>query len=197
MGWIKGKPLKFIRGHQSISCTPIVDAIPFKIDGVYCRLIPLTKGQYAIVDAADYEWLCRYKWHAYYDRSTKGYYVRSSRCGSMHRVILGLTEGDIREGDHANGIGLDNRRGNLRTATHRQNLSNRTILPNKIHGRYKGTHKLYWSGKWEARIMTNGKILSLGTFVEEKDAAMAYDNAAIKLHGTFARLNFPIRAEIV
>lgn len=47
-------------------------------------------------------------------------------------------------------------------------------------------------GKWRARITVEGKTHALGTFLTEKDAAMAYDNAARRLRGqTTTRFNFP------
>ena len=39
--------------------------------------------------------------------------------------------------------------------------------------------------------MVDGKLIHLGYFIDEMDAASAYDEAAMKYHGDFARLNFP------
>jgi hypothetical protein len=134
-GWVKGQPVPFLPGH---SIRPIgnskLDAAPFKIDGVYCRLIPLTKGQFAIVDAADYEWLSQYRWRAFWDWHTKSYYARTYERGKnhetrrelrMHRLIVGLEIGDKRLPDHINHETLDNRRLNLRIATIEQSNQNR------------------------------------------------------------------------
>jgi len=89
------------------------------------RLIPLTQGKVAIVDAADYDWLNQWKWYA--SKEGRVFYAirRDNDCGGrdikvrMHRVILGVPTG--LEGDHINGDGLDNRRANLRTVTKQQN----------------------------------------------------------------------------
>ena len=70
-----GLPFKFIRGHSSIIRPIIDDAVPFKIEGVYCRLIPLTQGQYAIVWESDYRWLMQWKWFAYWSPKTKTFYA--------------------------------------------------------------------------------------------------------------------------
>lgn len=55
--------------------------------------------------------------------------------------------------------------------------------------KYKG---IYWdkeNDKWRASICVNGKIKRLGRFVDEKEAALAYNGAAKKHHGEFAKLN--------
>jgi hypothetical protein len=44
--------------------------------------------------------------------------------------------------------------------------------------------------KWRADIGYNGKLLWLGSFTSEEDAAAAYDDAAIKLFGKYALCNF-------
>lgn len=113
----------------------------------------------------------------------------------LHRVILSRiinrAIGPDEQCDHVNGNRLDNRRYNLRVATHGQNMANR-----KAWGlsRYLGVsaHK----GKWQALIRqpapgTEGRKIYLGLFADEAEAARAYDRAARECHGEYARLNFP------
>jgi len=105
---------------------------------------------------------------------------------SMHRFLMGNPKG--KHVDHINGNGLDNRRSNLRIATISQNLANTDKHSHNTSG-YKG---VYWdkvNKKWKAQITKNNKVRSLGRYVDILEAAKAYDNAAISLHGEFARLN--------
>jgi len=105
----------------------------------------------------------------------------------MHRFILGLKEGELV--DHINRDGLDNRRENLRVASHSQNMRNRRLLDGKS-SKYRGV-VLVRDGVWVATIGEDGKSIHLGSFTSEEEAAKAYDIAVRSLGDQHAPLNFP------
>lgn len=151
------------------------------------KQIELTKGQVAIVDDDDYEWLSQQKW-CY----SKGYAIRMSsrKLGKqmgihMHREILGTPDG--METDHINGDRLDNRKANLRICNHSQNEANQGKLSNNTSGR-KGVCWDKNRQKWLAQIQVNYKQINLGCFTDIEDAAHTYEKAAIEYFGEFARV---------
>lgn len=189
-GWRRGFPLKYCYGHQHVK--PVKEeALPFKIDGEYCRLIPLSKGLYAIVLASDYDWLSNWAWQAWYSALAHCWYaVRSDPSGTylMHREILGLGVGDKRLGDHRDTWNtLDNRRSNLRVATAQQSSANRRRNKNNTSG-YKGVSWSERFQKWRAYISVERRQIHLGYFHDAKVAHMAYCVAAKKYFGEFARV---------
>lgn len=153
------------------------------------REIPLTKGKVAIVDDADYEWLNQWKWNA----GDGKYAVRTDGFGGptifMHRLILNPP--DDMDTDHVNGNKLDNRRENLGACSRSQNVANVGLRSTNISG-FKGVHlRTTHRGNrnWTANIGVNGKREHLGYFDNPTDAAVAYNNAATKYFGEFAKLN--------
>jgi hypothetical protein len=154
------------------------------------RKIPLTQGQYAIVDPEDYEELAKYKWFA--KRCDGRFYAArwgKNKNVKMHQVIMGTEEGKVI--DHVNHNGLDNRKANVRFATAQQNGWNQRKQRGNCSSKYKGVHWEKKRKEWRARITFKGRIVHLGRFDTEEEAAMAYDGKAKELFGEFASLNFP------
>lgn len=156
------------------------------------RTIPLSRGLEAIVDAADYEALSAFKWYAL--STGDGFYAAKgsgSRPGGvvlMHRLLCAAPSG--RQVDHINGQRLDNRRANLRLCTQAQNRCNAGIRANNRSG-FKGVSRHSKNAVWVAHVQSGGVTHYLGSFGDKAEAARAYDAAARRLHGEFARLNFP------
>ena len=65
---------------------------------------------------------------------------------------------------------------------------NRTKRQN-VSSKYKGVSFRKRDNDWHARIMIDGKMKSLGSFVDEKHAAARYNEAAIDLFGEHALIN--------
>jgi hypothetical protein len=153
--------------------------------------IPLPSGHVALIDDCDFALVSQFKWHT---KKTSGgaLYVatrtKDRKDVYMHRLILDCPVG--MERDHINGNGLDNRRSNLRVCTRKQNAINCKAKPGK---RFKGVTPFAKSKQkpWGAQIHKDGKHYWLGAFATEEEAAKAYDIAAIRLHGEYARVNFP------
>ena len=104
---------------------------------------------------------------------------------SMHALIMGRPYID-----HVDGDGLNNRRSNLRPATGTQNQGNRRPTPG-CSSQFKGVRWYAPRRKWNARIGYEGRQHHLGYFEDEIAAARAYDEAARRLFGEYARPNFP------
>jgi hypothetical protein len=145
------------------------------------------RGHQAIVDPEDYEMLNQYKWslspygYACRNQREKGKYVAHI---AMHRVIMNAPEGV--HVDHINGDRLDNRKVNLRLATHQENLRNRGKTKRNGSG-FKGV--IAERGKWRAEIKKEKVNVFLGYYYHPLEAAMVFNKAAAEYHGEFAHLN--------
>ncbi len=158
------------------------------------KTIILNRNKSTLVDDGDFLSLSQWKWRC---DPQYGYAIRTKYLGKgldgkkkttivrMHREIIKPENG--KEVDHINGDRLDNRRSNLRPATRQENSRNKLPNPGKF------TKGICWRegrNKWQTSISVNNKSVYLGLFSEKHVALEAYDNAAKKYFGEFARLNF-------
>jgi len=105
-----------------------------------------------------------------------------------HRIAWLIYNGSWPFGDldHINMIKTDNRIINLREADQPDNQANVGIrVDNKTGYKGVGFHKA--SKKYRARIVRNGKRTEIGYFLTPEEAHEAYKQAAIQLHGDYAR----------
>lgn len=156
------------------------------------RLIRLTKGKFAVVDEEDFDKINNMCfWQAKKDKVGRWY-----ACGhryengidtsiNMSRVIMGSPDADI---DHINGNGLHNYKSNLRPCTVPQNMMNKSKGATKVYSsKYKGV--IFSQGKYRARIKVGSKTFHLGYSNSEEEAAILYNNAALRHFGKFAKVN--------
>ena len=152
------------------------------------KKIKLTQGQVALVDNEDYECLNKLKWYTMNNRNKIiPVCFENGIMKKMSRLIMYPIPDDLQI-DHINGDPSDNRRSNLRLCTNQQNAQNRGAQANNKSG-YKGVSWHKHSKKWQSQIKANDKVIPLGYFDDPIDAAKTYNEAAIKYHGEFARIN--------
>lgn len=153
------------------------------------REIELTKGYVALIDDEDYDWLSKLKWQAQTSKrqspyAKSGWYSPTTKKMGvmlMHRLIMNAPKDMVV--DHKNHNTLDNRKGNLRVCTRSQNRGN-SLRPKNNKSGYRGVYR-HKSGRWHAILDNNG----IGYFSNIKDAALAFNKAAIEKYGEFACLN--------
>lgn len=177
------------------------------------KWLRLTRGKFALVDEADFKRLRARAWRWEATGKSAGYAASGDRHTKtlLHHAVLGVQSSE--HVDHRDNNGLDCRRENLRLASRQDNSANRGKFigrtGRKFTSRYKGVidrSKHYTKTfarnitkkssdyPWTARIRVDRKLIHIGRFATEQEAARAYDAAAIQHFGEFARPNFPVEA---
>lgn len=153
-------------------------------------LVQLTKGYWAVIDAADAEAVGQFNWIAaprdrriYAARQVGG--RKSKRTVFLHQFVAeraGVAR--KRTVDHRNENGLDCRRMNLRPATQQENLANRGAQRNSKTG-IKGVSFDSKRKTWCASVKA-GSTRRQGRFPTKESAVEAVSTWRRELHGTFA-----------
>lgn len=178
-GLLKGDPLPYLPSHQK-RLRQVWIVVRGESDS--WAELRLPRGVIR-VDITDVETAMWQTWHI---SKHSGYPTAKTPQGvrTLHQFLLG--GGYV---DHADRDRLNNRRLNLRVSTHQQNTCNRTAVGGT--SRYKGVCQPTNEKCWRAAIGVKRRTIYLGSFKSEKEAALAYDDAARILHGEYAVLNFP------
>lgn len=151
--------------------------ITLRSDGVL--EVHLTQGKTAFVDIEYISTVASCRWCTHHHRGT-WYAITGKPGAALHRAIFGAPGLQI---DHINRDGLDNRRSNLRVATHSQNQANSKLRVNNRSG-HKGVFwsrtRNYWCAQFRGR--------HLGCFSTAEAASEAHDSAARSRYGEFYRV---------
>jgi len=145
--------------------------------------VPLTRGQFSLIDAEDAERVGCFNWCSYWNKRTESFYAVRYGNVRLHRFVLQVGINLIH--DHVNGRTLYNRKANLRAATATQNAYNRRLRRDNASG-LKGVS--LEGRRYVSRIKIRGKSVRLGLYDTASAAHAAYCEAARNHHGEFARL---------
>jgi hypothetical protein len=156
-------------------------------DGTTVIILQRRSGEIleCFINTADYRLVQQHSWSALIN--SRNTYAKTTIKGSgkgttlLHSLLLP----DAKLIDHRDGNGLNNRRSNLRPATHRQNSGNVRKIRRKTTSRYRGV-SLHKCGRFLVQIRNGRERISLGLFISEVEAARAYNRAARKVFGEFA-----------
>lgn len=159
------------------------------------------RDKFVLVDNENYKLINKFKCFL------GGKYVKFCKPGEegkhtfLHKFILPPPKGFIT--DHRDGNTLNCQRNNLRIATQSQNIANSKKRKGEWTSSYKGVHLVkYWKNNnnkfkkigeklkpWVSGIKVQNKSIYIGQFKTEIEAALAYNEAAVKHFGKFAKLN--------
>ena len=119
------------------------------------KKIPLSQGQFSLVDDEDFDILSKFKWYYSKGRNTNYAIAANNRkLIRMHRLIMNPKKGFVI--DHINGDGLDNRRENLRICSYSHNSMNSALKK----GNKSGIKGVFWS-KYMVQVGRVKQLLQL------------------------------------
>lgn len=165
--------------------------------------VPLSNGDISIVSDIDFDHVSQFNWHVNEDKSGYKRVFRNLSVGGKRKHKRLAREVAARAGldisrfviDYKNRNTLDNSRENLRCATNAQNLANsskcrKTSRRTTPSSRFRGVSWVKKLQKWKAQSTFEGRVVYLGVFSDEVEAAKAYDKFVVGKYGEFTNLNF-------
>jgi hypothetical protein len=153
-------------------------------------MIVKIKNTEVLIDEEDFEIFNKTKWHLCNKKGTLyliAFVQKENKRKTLYYSREVLNAPSDKLVDHINGNTLDNRKCNLRLVDKRANAQNMRSNRNTT-SKYKGVCFCKHRNKWRANIFYK-KQNHLGYFEYEKDAARAYNSAALRYFGEYARLN--------
>ncbi len=168
--------------------------------------------QVCLVDDADFELVSKYKWRiekgrtTFYAIHTNGWYAfykgKTKTKGvtfRMHQLILGVQSrkdgGRTNPIDHKDHNGLNNQRDNICLTTYQNNSANcrksrfEKLVPYKGVTLRNTSRNRPTRDRFISRIRVNDCLIHLGSFDTPEEAALKYNEAAIKHFGSSAYIN--------
>ena len=131
-------------------------------------------------------------------KNNKGYWdvrikVDTSKLYKTHRIVYFMQTQKDPETAQVDHIFGKHDPLNLRLATNAENIANskkiKAVMGKKCSSKFKGVCWNKENKKWQTKLMFQGQRIHLGYFVNETEAAVAYNKAATKYFGEFAKLN--------
>jgi hypothetical protein len=154
--------------------------------------IALNRGLCAVIDDDDFELVSQCRWLVIPGRKGRFYAYSTVKVPAygrkmlMHRLIMGSPKG--MQVDHRNEDDtLDNRKSNLRVATHGQNQMNTGKHAHNTTG-YKGVYLEKRTGKYRGRVIANKRSYVRRGFSTPEEAYAFVCEKIKEHHGEFAHL---------
>ena len=159
------------------------------------KSLDVGQGRKAKLDDADYAAAAAFTWHSW--EAGGRFWVARNRSLKvaenrgkiyLHLLVLKAKKGALvlfRNRDT-----LDFRRSNLVIADRQAAAARRNLPRDDFSSEYRGVSWNRTNEKWQVAIKQHDKLLWVGAFDDERQAARAYDERASELYGEFATLNF-------
>ena len=170
---------------------PPIDLETYWIEGKPRRKIPLTQGQYAIVDEHNYERMMKFHYYAHWSPLKQAFYAKRSLSIGGGKSIPIPMQYDVKTApdgqilDHIKSEEtLNNCADNLRSADRFGNMQNRRTGSNNTSGR-KNVYKV--RNRFIVRIGAFGVEHYIGSYSTFVEACEVQERAIQELHGEFAR----------